>query len=191
MENNIAVLSTPLTDIDGLARLDTLRYAQARDSSAVALGIAVGFLDKAVAEARAKMKQAEKAVQQPQSKEDSPQMRFSLTLKSGILNGEQADFCARDGVIFKWVGTHWEAQNGKRLEADAIHFVYEVAPDRASEKLAQSAVATAALYLPRLPTRKADRLSMAMPIIPTRSGYRLPPQPSIPSSPRSRSTSPN
>lgn len=91
----------------------------------------------------------------------SAQMAFSLQLAALQI------YATSDGTIFRWVETHWEPCRTRDLEREAQAFVFEFSPDRANEKLAQSAVATAANHLPHLPSRPAGEKTL----IPTLSGY--------------------
>ena len=170
--NAVAILNavtspSATTDLQALARMDTLAYGQRRDASAKALGVSVLILDKAVREAQAQIRKEElERAAVEKGVEESPQLRYAKSI------GLEGSYCKRGGVVFRWMDTHWEAQNGqngKELESAALHFLVECAADKVSEKLAQSAVATAALYLPELPAPAA--VLQHTPIVPTRDGY--------------------
>lgn len=148
--------------LEELAVLSILEYGKVREVAARSLGLSISLLDRAVREQQSKNKAEAKRSMKENTEKISPQMQYALALN------EDGNFAGKGGVIFKWVGTHWEAQKGKELEADAVRFCFQVAPERTSERLAESAVATAALYVDRLPD--PDKLS-GMPLVPTRSGY--------------------
>ena len=91
----------------------------------------------------------------------SAQMAFALHL------AEMDQYATADGAIYRWIETHWEPSRARDLERDAQAFVFYFCPAKANEKLAQSAVATAANHLPPLPRRAADEKTL----IPTLNGY--------------------
>ena len=101
---------------------------------------------------------------QPKQQSISPQMEFSISLDT-----KKDTYRATGGVIFKWEGTHWQSQEPMKLESEALRFLFNVAPDRTNEKLAKSAVATAALYLKEMPERLHSG-GFPTPIIPTLNG---------------------
>ncbi len=158
--------TTPIIDIPALSQLDAIAYAKTREASAKAIGVSVLVLDKAIKDEQAKQKALVKAAAQPLNGLPSPELGYSMKME------QTGDYTARTGVIFKWQGTHWEAQKGKELESEALHYLVTVAPDKANDRLAKSAVATAALYLPKLPIPPKMGLYNA-PVIPTKSGYLL------------------
>lgn len=88
----------------------------------------------------------------------SPELRFAILKSSG------GDFAACQNVPFKWVKTHWEEVDLPALEREALIFVSENEPARATEKTAASAAKTAIMFAQQLP--ESDPV-----LIPTLSGY--------------------
>jgi putative DNA primase/helicase len=87
----------------------------------------------------------------------SPELSFAQSVSNN-------DFAIKDGMPFRWVGTHWQEVELVELEREALRFVAKIAPHKASEKTAASAVKTAILYAAKLPTSTHT-------YIPTLSGY--------------------
>lgn len=81
---------------------------------------------------------------------------------------EKATYRSADGIIYEWTGAHWQAQTGSRLdelERNALHFISNSHPKRATAKIAKSAVDTATTYIRTLPTNDSKLI-----IIPCSNG---------------------
>lgn len=86
----------------------------------------------------------------------SPQLRFARSLNP-------QKFRTRGGSIHEWVETHWQRLESREIERQALAWLAKHAPDKANEKAAASAVATAILHLPELPLARKN-------CVPTLSG---------------------
>lgn len=71
----------------------------------------------------------------------SPQLLYSCSLKSK----KDEEFRAKEGTMYRWTGTHWQAVPVHELERDAVKFLAVNAPDKCSERTAASCAATAVL----------------------------------------------
>lgn len=96
----------------------------------------------------------------------------SLQLQFAKSLDKDRTYAAAGGVIYRWTGTHWHVVGAQELECQAATFAVQKDPEKAHEKFARSAAATAALLLPKLPERKQNkRGGLPAPVIPTLSGY--------------------
>lgn len=94
-------------------------------------------------------------------KSPSPQLAFSLKLKKSRIA-----FRSKDGLMYKWVGSHWQVLHVTEMELCALKFLAIDFPSQCSEKLAASCAATAILAADALPTAGQNSK-----IIPCRNGY--------------------
>jgi putative DNA primase/helicase len=62
----------------------------------------------------------------------------------------------RDGTIYEFVDTHWQALDSMELERNAIDWLAKFAPDKCTDKTATSCVNTAILKLPKIPSAKEN-----------------------------------
>lgn len=74
----------------------------------------------------------------------APQLRFARSL-----NPQQ--YRVRGGMIHEWSDTHWQRLDRCQIERQALAWLAKREPEKATEKTAASAVATAVLHLPELP----------------------------------------
>ena len=71
-------------------------------------------------------------------------------------NVGKSTYGVRDGTIYKFVDSHWEAQEVDKLERDAIDWLSTEAPDKCTDKTAISCVNTAVRKLRLIPTAKTN-----------------------------------
>lgn len=77
----------------------------------------------------------------PKPKEPSAQLQFSHYLLNDIdETGRQ--YREKDGTLYQWTGTHWEAIPIQRLERTACAWLADHAKDKCNEKVAASCAAT-------------------------------------------------
>jgi putative DNA primase/helicase len=91
--------------------------------------------------------------------EKSVQLRFAEHVQH-----QEKQFAVKDGVGYHWEGTHWQSVSNLELEREALQFISQRNPEKAHEKTARSAAATAILNGEEL--KKANST-----LIPTLSGY--------------------
>ncbi len=91
--------------------------------------------------------------------EKSVQLKFAE-----FVQHQEKQFAVRDGVAYRWEGTHWQSVQTAALEREALQFISQREPGKANEKTARSAAATAILNGVEL--KKANST-----LIPTLSGY--------------------
>lgn len=75
----------------------------------------------------------------------SAQLLFSCWLENA------GDYMTKEGVIYKYTGTHWQAQKPSDIEKIAFKWLAEFQQDKATDKTATSCVASACLHLKQMP----------------------------------------
>lgn len=91
--------------------------------------------------------------------EFSPQLAFAQDVKK-----KKIPFKTKDGSAYRWAGTHWQCVQINELEREAMAFIAANFPERANERVAASAAATAIMIADVLPNATES-------LIPTSSGY--------------------
>lgn len=82
-------------------------------------------------------------------KQTSQQLRFARSLNP-------QNYRVRGGSLHEWIDTHWQRLEGRAIERQALSWLAKHAPEKANEKAAASAVATAILHLPELPLARKN-----------------------------------
>jgi putative DNA primase/helicase len=93
--------------------------------------------------------------------EVSPQLAFARDIQK-----RNVPFKTKDGSGYRWVGTHWQCIQISEFEREAMTFIAANFPERANERVAASAAATAIMMAEALPNATDS-------LIPTTSGYVL------------------
>lgn len=102
----------------------------------------------------------------------SPQLLFAQSLSAKKIAGDECisipdagkpRFAVRDKTIFEFVGSHWQALDAEKLEADACAWLATNQPDKCTDKTATSCVNTAILHLRAVPPSRKN-------VIPLQSG---------------------
>lgn len=96
----------------------------------------------------------------------SPELGFSNHLHRAPVSdpGRDPVLRERDGTMYRWVGTHWQAVPIGELERDAVNWLAGEMPDKCSARVAGSCAATAIQRAPALP-------SSLHTVIPVQNGY--------------------
>ena len=94
---------------------------------------------------------------------DSAQIEFAAFLKAS----DAPLYKSRDGVIYEYVGTHWQALDTENAEKMAFDWLSVWRRDKCNEKNAASCIASACLYLHQLP--EPDKKSEII-LIPVKNG---------------------
>lgn len=90
----------------------------------------------------------------------SPELAYA----NFLLNDGQDEFKEKDGVLYKWVLTHWQAQNAGAIEKNALNFLTKNFPEKCNTRLASSCASTAT-------ARAETLLTSSHSVIPTVVGY--------------------
>lgn len=79
--------------------------------------------------------------------EDKGKGKPSFQLQFSRWLSLQGCFKVKNGLIYEFVGTHWQLQDFKLIKRRAFGWLAEHFPSRASEKSAESCAASASLHL--------------------------------------------
>jgi len=147
------------TVIQSLASMNPITYALNRATVAKNLGVPESAVNQAVMEEKRKKQPPKK--KGTKEKEDSPQLCFSRDLlKTG-------NYKTKDGTLYHWTGTHWNAMTQSDIDRLAIRYLEQGFPDRCNEKVSASCSATTIQRAESLP----DVVNAKYSIIPVQNGY--------------------
>ena len=93
---------------------------------------------------------AEQVIRKAKAKAASESSQRSAQLQFAIWIAGQGDYTTKDGLIYKFVGTHWQVQDQKEIEKIAFNWLAKNAQDKATDKISISCVQSAIMYLPSL-----------------------------------------
>lgn len=83
------------------------------------------------------------------------------------LAGQDADLASFEGVLYRWTGSYWAAQDARDEESRAFSWLKIHYPSRANPRLAISCVAAAVMGAQRLPGQAASQNV----VLPLKNGY--------------------